>query len=302
MCNPEAAVPPLAQFGFSALTAVGGYMAQRQATNAANRARLLNFREDNKKYYRDVILNNVRWKNGLLDSEIAYANLFQQASESWRQQDLAVQQSEAQHANNTIKALSELARKEYAGTQTGVTASRLANEPIRKVGMAITKSQRELMMAKDKSILQKEIIRNDANRRRRAAFQKTWRSPVHGFTPRPPVLEANPSPLGMMLGIASSAVGNFAGGGEVNMYANTRPPGAHGGASDIRLKENIEEIGVSPQGYKIYEFNYKGDDVRWRGAMAQDVRLKNPMAVGINVEHMYLTVDYDKIDIDMEVV
>ena len=105
MCNPLPAVPPLAQFGFSALTAVGGYAAQRRATNAANRARLLNFREDNKKYYRDVILNNVRWKNGLLDSEIAYANLFQQASEAWRQQDLAVQKAEAQHADNTIQAL-----------------------------------------------------------------------------------------------------------------------------------------------------------------------------------------------------
>ena len=104
MCNPVAAVPPLAQFGFSALTAVGGYMAQRQATNAANRSRLLNFREDNKKYYRDVILNNVRWKNGLLDSEIAYANLFQQASESWRQQDLAIAEAENLQANNTIEA------------------------------------------------------------------------------------------------------------------------------------------------------------------------------------------------------
>ena len=80
------------------------------------------------------------------------------------------------------------------------------------------------------------------------------------------------------------------------------PSGAYGVASDIKLKENIKKVGVSPQGYKIYEFNYKGSDVRFRGAMAQDVRLKNPMAVGINVEHMYLTVDYDKIDIDMEVV
>ena len=296
MCNP------VVGFGLQAAGQVGNYMSQRAATRARNRAKLLNFRQDNIAYYNDAILNDTKWKNQQQDTQIAYDNIFQQASELWRQQDLAIEQAKDKHARYNVEALQEMYRKEYAGTQTGVTASRLANEPIRKVGMAITKSQRELMMAKDKSILQKEIIRNDANRRRRAAFQKTWRSPVHGFTPRPPVLEANPSPLGMMLGIASSAVGNFAGGGEVNMYANTRPPGAHGGASDIRLKENIEEIGVSPQGYKIYEFNYKGDDVRWRGAMAQDVRLKNPMAVGINVEHMYLTVDYDKIDIDMEVV
>ena len=76
--------------------------------------------------------------------------------------------------------------------------------------------------------------------------------------------------------------------------------GIGGLASDIKLKENVVEVGVSPQGYKIYEFNYKGGDVRFRGAMAQDVVQKNPMAVGI--DQNYLTVDYSKIDVNMEVV
>ena len=70
--------------------------------------------------------------------------------------------------------------------------------------------------------------------------------------------------------------------------------------SDIKLKENIEQVGVSPDGYKIYEFNYKGCKDRWRGAMAQDVVKKNPMAVGI--QDNYLTVDYSKIDVNMELV
>ena len=70
--------------------------------------------------------------------------------------------------------------------------------------------------------------------------------------------------------------------------------------SDRRLKENIKQVGVSPQGYKIYEFNYIDGDVRFRGAMAQDVLQKNPMAVGIDQNH--LTVDYRKIDVAMEVV
>ena len=70
--------------------------------------------------------------------------------------------------------------------------------------------------------------------------------------------------------------------------------------SDTKLKENIEEVGVSPDGYKIYEFNYKGFKDRWRGAMAQDVVKKNPMAVG--VQDNYLTVDYSKIDVNMELV
>ena len=70
--------------------------------------------------------------------------------------------------------------------------------------------------------------------------------------------------------------------------------------SDRRLKENIKEVGTSPKGYKIYEFSYKGDSTRFRGAMAQDVVKKNPMAVGI--QDNYLTVDYAQIDVDMEVV
>ena len=70
--------------------------------------------------------------------------------------------------------------------------------------------------------------------------------------------------------------------------------------SDIRLKENIKQVGISPKGYKIYEFNYKGNGTRYRGAMAQDVVKKNPMAVGIQNNH--LTVDYSKIDVAMEVV
>ena len=70
--------------------------------------------------------------------------------------------------------------------------------------------------------------------------------------------------------------------------------------SDIKLKENIEEVGLSPDGYKIYEFNYKGFKDRWRGAMAQDVVKKNPMAV--SVQDNYLTVDYSKIDVNMELV
>ena len=71
-------------------------------------------------------------------------------------------------------------------------------------------------------------------------------------------------------------------------------------SSDIRLKENIKQVDTSPDGYKVYEFNYKGNDTRYRGAMAQDVAKINPMAVGIRDNH--LTVDYSKIDVDMEVV
>ena len=83
---------------------------------------------------------------------------------------------------------------------------------------------------------------------------------------------------------------------------NTAPSGQKYGAmrSDIRLKENIVQTGISNLGYKIYEFNYKNDDTRYRGAMAQDVITKLPEA--IETHDGYLYVDYDMIDINMEVI
>ena len=71
--------------------------------------------------------------------------------------------------------------------------------------------------------------------------------------------------------------------------------------SDIRVKENIEQTGVSPQGHKIYEFNYKGNSTRYRGVMAQAVARSRPMAVDI-LDDGLLAVNYGMIDVDMEVV
>ena len=72
------------------------------------------------------------------------------------------------------------------------------------------------------------------------------------------------------------------------------------GLSDERMKQDVEEVGVSKEGYKIYEFSYKTNPFsRYRGVIAQDVMKKNPMAVEIAPNGM-LGVYYDKIDVNME--
>jgi len=71
--------------------------------------------------------------------------------------------------------------------------------------------------------------------------------------------------------------------------------------SDIRVKENIEQIGVSEQGHNIYEFNYIGDTTRYRGVMAQEVLTLFPEAV-VKAFDGFLGVRYDLIDVDMELV
>lgn len=49
--------------------------------------------------------------------------------------------------------------------------------------------------------------------------------------------------------------------------------------SDQRLKENIRLIGRAPEGYGVYEFNYKGSNRVRRGVIADDVERHIPEAV-----------------------
>ena len=70
--------------------------------------------------------------------------------------------------------------------------------------------------------------------------------------------------------------------------------------SDLRLKRDVEIVGKSPEGYKIYEYAYAGNPIkRFRGVMAQDVMKKNPMAVHIN-ERGFFNVDYSKVDVEFQ--
>lgn len=69
--------------------------------------------------------------------------------------------------------------------------------------------------------------------------------------------------------------------------------------SDIRLKENIVAVGRYKNGLTMYEFNYIGNETRYRGVMAQEVMLDFPEAVITLADGMY-AVDYDKLGIAME--
>ena len=72
-----------------------------------------------------------------------------------------------------------------------------------------------------------------------------------------------------------------------------------GGFSDVELKENIEPVGKSPSGIRIYEFNYIGENTRYRGAMAQEVMTQIPEAVS-EMDNGYLSINYDLLDVNME--
>lgn len=75
--------------------------------------------------------------------------------------------------------------------------------------------------------------------------------------------------------------------------------GAMGMFSDIRLKENIEKVGVDMNtGFDLYKFSYIGDDRKFIGVMAQDVEKVMPEAV-VEDERGYKMVNYSMLGMQM---
>lgn len=65
--------------------------------------------------------------------------------------------------------------------------------------------------------------------------------------------------------------------------------------SDERTKKDIVRVGTRPDGLGIYDFTYLGDDIRWRGPVAQDVQKVYPEHVRVN-ENGFLELDCAAID------
>ena len=67
--------------------------------------------------------------------------------------------------------------------------------------------------------------------------------------------------------------------------------------SDVRIKDNIQKIGKSIDGYNIYKFRYNNSTQEYIGVMAQEVQRKKPEAVAKLNNDTYM-VDYSKIDVE----
>ena len=199
-------------FGVQAVGAVAGYQAEKAGVKARNKAKLANFDEANDRYLREVMFENAKWKNTVQDSQVAIDDMFKALTFRWQGDDLEFEAALDAHRYNKLDTQIQMYKEEYAGEQTGVTATRRASESIRSAGLAVTKSLQNAMLAKDKSVLAKEASRIEANQKRRAQWQSTWRSPVPGPTPEAPILEAAPGMGGLMLNLAIAGATSYFGG------------------------------------------------------------------------------------------
>jgi hypothetical protein len=142
-----------------------------------------------------------------------------------------------------------------------------------------------------------------------AAINQTKSIATHkqaSYEPIKPIMQEvpkKPSILGPILSGITTGLGayNFA-GGTFSFGSTTAPAGQQYGAmrSDIALKENITYISKSPDGHRIYEWNYKGEPKsnRFQGVLAQELLQTAPHAVVKN-DNGYFGVDYTQIDVNL---
>jgi len=106
-----------------------------------------------------------------------------------------------------------------------------------------------------------------------------------------PVLGATMSPNAAANQVWGNVIGGIAGQATGSIIGAAM--------SDIGLKENLEYIEKSPSGINIYEWNYIGDDQRYRGVIAQDLIAQGKYDAISEEDNGYLAVDYSQLDVQM---
>ncbi len=118
-----------------------------------------------------------------------------------------------------------------------------------------------------------------------------------------PVMGATYNPNAASAAVWGNAISSIAGIGLSAMpWESIGQTIAGGLKSDIGLKENLEYIEKSPSGINIYEWNYIGDNQRYRGVIAQDLIAQGKYDAVSEGDNGYLAVDYSQLDVQMTAV
>jgi len=199
----------MGMFALNAAGQIGQHSAQSSAVKARNRARLKNFDAANQQYLNEVKLDNAEWKNNVQVQEIEQDQVYRSMVDQWTQQDAQLDKIFADSDFALQDKLIQMYENDYAGTGTGKSAARLAGKSAKKFGFEKAKLLSDMMIARKQTDLSKEAVRQDASYKSNALFEKVRFAPIHGHTPLAPELEAKPSKAGLVLGLATSALGAY---------------------------------------------------------------------------------------------
>lgn len=205
MCEPLT----IASTALSGMSQVMGHQAEQQAIAGRNRAKLRNFEEQNRLYDREVMLDRAQYKNDTQLQDIKQDDVYQAMVDQWTQEDQKLNKLFAQGDRKIEKAIIKMHESDYAGTQTGRTAARLAGKSAKKLGQEKSEILHNLMMAEEEAQVSKDISYNEATRKSRDLYEQVRFAPIHGPRPRAPEMEPPKSSASLILGLGQTAIGGF---------------------------------------------------------------------------------------------
>ena len=205
MCGP-AAIGAAAGVG----SAIVGYQEEVAGVKARNKAKLKNFERQNVQYLTDAMLANAQYKQDQLTEDVSQDQEYLALINQWRENDNELDKIFYQGDLKMEAATREMYENDYAGTQTGATAARLAGKSTKEMGFKKASYVHEMLMAEKSKVDSDDRARDKTMWDSWDMYEKVRYAPIHGHAPVPPIdLEAKPSAAGMLLGAVGSAMGGF---------------------------------------------------------------------------------------------
>jgi hypothetical protein len=194
----------------SAGSAIISYQSEVAGVKARNKAKLKNFERQNVQYLTDAMLDNAQYKQDQISEDVKQDQIYMAMIDQWRENDRELDKIFAKGNFKIERAIQEMYQNDYAGTQTGATAARLAGKSVKEMGFKKAEYVHEMLMAEKTAYDSKDRARNKSMWDSWDMYEKVRYAPIHGATPVNNLgLEAKPSMAGMLLGIAGSAASGF---------------------------------------------------------------------------------------------
>ena len=188
---------------------IAEHNAQNQAIAGRNRAKLRNFEEQNRLYDREVMLDRAQYRNDMALEDIKQDDVYKAMVGQWTQEDQKLNRLFAEADQKIEKAVIEMYENEYAGTQTGRTAARLAGKSAKKLGQQKSEILHNLMLSKEEAAVTKDIQTEEARSKSRDLYEQIRFAPIHGPTPMAPELEPKKSSASLIFSLGATAAGAF---------------------------------------------------------------------------------------------
>ena len=206
---------------------IAGHNAESQAVEGRNRAKLYGWQQNEKIRYTEAIMDNAEYLNDISEADGEGDRTYQAMMDQWTQEDFTLKKLFAEGDQEVEKAIIEMYENDYAGSQTGKTAMRLAGKSAMKAGQRKSEIMNKLMFAKEETTLKKEAIGKKGSDDMWRLHEKIMFAPTHKGPTPPPIYEQGPSSAGLLVGLAGSAIGGIQSAG-----ANTAPDIWSGGGMD----------------------------------------------------------------------